>query len=214
MAGELSLAEIGFRAPVLADSRFTRVFTGLAAGVVLGAVVILWQGRRGQAPATVGDIGVLIPRLGVEGLWPLPLERSTQDLEHFFDMIEVLHDLVAAPRSRWMHSYEGCGYHHHGDFSTALGREVYRWSVNRILDRTDLGLRLAEEGEDQGRLVAVTDDARTELANRMAERSDAATGNDVRHALALFRGRDAGLQEKRSACIALAGVLENRRSLL
>ena len=95
-----------------------------------------------------------------------------------------------------------------------MGRDVYRWSVNRILDRTHLGLRLAEDGEDRGRLVAVTDDARTELAHRMAERSDAATGDDVRHALALFRGRDTGVQDKRSACIALAGVLENRRPLL
>lgn len=164
-------------------------------------------------PTDIVQADVVTSELGVEGLWPLPLERFNDDQELFFDAIEVLHDLVAAPRSRRLHSYDGCGYHH-GDFSASLGREVYRWSVNRILDRTHLGLRLAEEGEDRGRLVAVTDDARTELAHRMAERSDAATGDDVRHALALFRGRDTGVQEKRSACIALAGVLENRRPLL
>lgn len=112
-----------------------------------------------------------------------------------------------------MHGYDACGYHH-GDFSTALGQEIYRWSVNRILDRTSLRLRLADEGEDLGRLVAVTDDARTDLAHRMAGRSDEATGDEVRHALAVFRGRNAGVQEKRSACIALAGVLERRRTLL
>ena len=96
----------------------------------------------------------------------------------------------------------------------SLGRDVYRWSVNRILDRTQIGLRLADEGEDRGRLVAVTDDARTDLAHQMAERTDVTTGDGVRHALALFRARDAGKQHKRSACIYLAGVLENRRALL
>lgn len=146
-------------------------------------------------------------------MWPLPLQRMGVDQDLFLDIVEVLHDLVAAPRSRTVHPYAGCGYHH-GDFSAGLGRAVYRWSVNRILSRTAFGLRLAEEGEDRGRLVAVTDDVRTELAHRMAERSDDSTGDVVRHALALFRGRDAGEHERRSACIALAGVLEERRGLL
>jgi hypothetical protein len=33
----------------------------------------------------------------------------------------------------------------------------------------------------------------------------------VRHAIALFRARGAGREEKRSACVALAAVLEQRR---
>lgn len=164
-------------------------------------------------PTDIVPADVIASELGVDGMWPLPLESLSQDRDLFFDAIEVLHDLVAAPRSRSVHSYGGCGYHH-GDFSASVGREVYRWSVNRILDRTHLGLRLAEEGEDRGRLVAVTDGARTDLAHRMAERADERTGDDVRHALALFRSREAGRQQKRSACIALAGVLENRRALL
>ena len=52
---------------------------------------------------------VIASELGVEGLWPLPIERFTDDQELFFDVVEVLHDLVAAPRSRWVHSYAGCG---------------------------------------------------------------------------------------------------------
>ena len=53
----------------------------------------------------------------------------------------------------------GCGYHH-GDFSRQGGRDLYTWRVNRILDRSDLGVRLATDGEDAGRLVEVTDDSR------------------------------------------------------
>jgi len=220
------LTEVGMRTPYYSQRRAggtTSTMTLPAAARGFGRLVDDLE-RRGYLerafgkdcvddPSDIAPADVIASELGVESLWPLPLQKLADDQDLFFDMIEVLHDLVAAPRSRRMHGYAGCGYHH-SDFSSALGKEVYRWSVNRILDRTELGLRLADEGEDRGRLVAVTDDARTELAHRMAERTDDATGADVRHALALFRGRDAGVQEKRSACIALAGVLEHRRSLL
>ncbi len=86
--------------------------------------------------------------------------------------------------------------------------------MNRLLERTSLGLRLADEGEDTGRLVVLTDAARGELVERMAQRADATTGDVVRHALALFRSRGAAEHDKRSAVITLAGVLEERRALL
>jgi hypothetical protein len=64
------------------------------------------------------------------------------------------------------------------------------------------------------RLVAVTNDARSDLARSMAARTDEATGGRVRHALALFRGRTATEHDKRSAVVALALVLEERRHIL
>jgi hypothetical protein len=112
-----------------------------------------------------------------------------------------------------MHGYSGCGWHH-SSFSLGTGQVVYRWRVNQILDRSDLGLRLADEGEDAGRLVAATDPARSELVAAMAKRTDPGTGDLVRHAIALYRGRDASEHHKRSATVTLAGVLEERRSLL
>ena len=39
-------------------------------------------------------------------------------------------------------------------------------------------------------------------------------GDETRHAVALFRARDAGVEHKRSACTTLARVLESRRRLL
>jgi hypothetical protein len=48
----------------------------------------------------------------------------------------------------------------------------------------------------------------------MAARTDEATGGRVRHALALFRGRTATEHDKRSAVVALALVLEERRHIL
>jgi hypothetical protein len=131
----------------------------------------------------------------------------------FCDVIEVLHDLVALPRSRHLHSYAGCGWHY-STFSLEAGRTLYRWRVNQVLDRSDLGLRLADQGDDSGRLVAVTDLARTDLAERMVDRADLSTGAIVRHAVALFRARGSSEHDKRSAVVALAGVLEERRALL
>ena len=166
-----------------------------------------------DAPADVDPSALLEREIGVSNVWPLNLDRLVEDGDLFCDVIEVLHDLVARPRARRLHSYSGCGWHYSA-FSLEAGRVLYRWRVNRVLDRSDLGLRLADEGEDAGRLVAVTDLARRDLAASMASRTDPGTGDVVRHAIALFRGRSASEHEKRSAAVALAGVLEERRALL
>jgi hypothetical protein len=152
-------------------------------------------------------------RLGVAHLWPLrrSLRSWTEDL--FFDLIEVFHDLVARPRSRGWHRRNECGWHW-GDFSDEPARILYRWRVNRLLERGALPYRLADEGEDVGRLVGVTDEARTDLAAHMTARTDPSTGDRVRHAIALFRARTTDEHHKRSAVVDLAGVLEERRRLL
>lgn len=90
-------------------------------------------------------------------------------------MVEVLHDLVAKPADRFFHSYSGCGWHH-SDFSIESGRTVYRWRVNKLLAQNNLGLRLAEEGEDLGRMVMVTADVRHELIEALVT-NDGETGD-------------------------------------
>ncbi|MBL7495120.1 hypothetical protein I6A84_34720 [Frankia sp. CNm7] len=163
-------------------------------------------------PAVVDPAQLLERALGVPGLWPLVPKRLAEDLDVFCDVVEVLHDLVARPRARWMHSYAGCGWHH-SDFSLEAGRVLYRWQVNILLEGSDLGLRLADEGEDVGRLVAATDPARSDLLRAMAQRDDT-IGDRVRHAIVLYRARQATEHDKRSAVIVLSGVLEERRKLI
>lgn len=148
--------------------------------------------------------------LGVDDLWPLPQQHLVDDIDLFLDVVEMLHDVVARPQTRSLHSYAGCGWHH-GHFEIEPARIVYRWRVNKILHRSDLGLRLAEEGNDAGRLVAVTDDARTELVQTLVGRADGEPADQVRHAVELFRARGADRNQKRSAVAALALVLEERR---
>lgn len=166
-----------------------------------------------DAPADVDPSELLEEALGVPDLWPLDVARIVESPTLALDLTEVFHDLVARPRDRSMHPYGGCGWHH-SEFALQPGRQLYRWRVNALLERTDLALRLSDEGDDEGRLVTRVDASRTRLATTMANRTDPETGDAVRHALALFQARGATPVQKRSAIVALAGVLEARRPLL
>ena len=164
-------------------------------------------------PTDVEPAEVIRARLPREGLWPVDAGRLSQDTELFLDLIEVLYDLVSAPQTRYHHSYGGCGWHH-GNFSTRVGRAVYVCEVNRLLTRSILTYRLSDAGEDRGRVVTASDEPRSELAATLADPDHDSTDGTVPHAIALFRARGAGRPDKRSACVALAGILEERRSLL
>jgi len=149
--------------------------------------------------------------IGTADLWPLHKETLAADSGVFYDVVEVLHDLMARPRKPGSyHSFGDCGWHRE-EFDIDTGRIVYRWRVNKLFARTDCGLRLAEEGEDIGRLVTVTDSARADLVQAVASRRDGEASDQVRHALALFRDRGADRNQKRSAVAVLALVVEERR---
>jgi hypothetical protein len=163
-------------------------------------------------PSTISPSFLIYERIGHESMWPLDPPKLAADRDVFLDVVEVLHDLIPPPRNGSIHNYAGCGWHY-SEFSREAGRRLYRWQISSLLDRSDLGLRLASEGEDEGRLVEATDDARTDLLRRMAERSDDLAGR-IGHAVALFRRRDATEHDKRSAVIVLGLVLEERRALL
>lgn len=155
---------------------------------------------------------LLAERLGVEGLWPLrPSLWDDEDL--FFDLIEAFHDLVARPRSRSYHSRNQCGWHY-GDFSSDLGRALYRWKVNGLLASGGVELRLADDGDDVGRLVRRTDDGRADLITCALASTQTPAVDRVAHAISLFRRRDADEHTKRSAVLTLVGVLEERRELI
>jgi hypothetical protein len=156
---------------------------------------------------------VLSGRLGYTVAWPLQHSRATWTKDNFCDLVEVLHDLVARPTRRWYHDFNECGWHYSG-FATGPARRLYRWRVNRLLASSTLGLRLAEEGEDLGRLVRVEPTGLEDLPERAVEAAAPEAVDRVQHAIALFRARAATVEERRSAVIALAGILEERRDLL
>ncbi|WSN62866.1 hypothetical protein OG467_00135 [Streptomyces sp. NBC_01361] len=154
---------------------------------------------------------VIERRLGIPRLWPLAPEAWDEDT--FYGLIEVFHDLVSCPRTRWLHNFSGCGWHH-AEFHNKPARDLYRWKANRLLHEAGIEYELAAEGEDLGRLIAVTVDARSQLVHRALTDSAPDIATRIRHAIALYRGRDTTVESKRSAIVTLAGILEERRALI
>ena len=154
---------------------------------------------------------IIEKRLGISGLWPLAPESWGDDT--FYGLVEVFHDLISRPRHRYYHPFNQCGWHY-TEFHNGPARELYRWKVNSMLRETGIEYELASEGEDLGRLVAVTDDARSSLVHRSLDESPVDVAGRVRHAVALYRGRESSIESKRSAILALVGILEERRALI
>jgi hypothetical protein len=133
--------------------------------------------------------------------------------DDLFDLMEVLHDLASWPGTWAGHDYGGC-VGHPSDFSAACGRGLYRYEVNDLLARSDLGVRLAESGEDQGRIVQHDNEELAAAVDDAIAAGPDGQRNDVEHAVALFRERDRDVATMRSAIVTLAGVIEAHRSLL
>lgn len=135
--------------------------------------------------------------------------------EQFLTLVEVVHDHVARPRVRHEHSFYDDHYDY-GDCDERSGQAVYRWQTNTILEKYQLGYRLADTGSDRGLVVTVTEDPRDELIEAVrVDIPDGSSNQDrIDHAITLFRSRYAAAADKRSACKDLADVLENRRPLL
>lgn len=164
-------------------------------------------------PRTLDPSVVIEEEIGVPDLWPVSVDTLASDEDTFLDLIEVLGEYVAAPSWRRPHRFGDCGWHH-DDFHVRDGRELYYWTVNRLLSRTSTGLRLADAGEDRGRLVEFHGEARNDLLTATVREADSEDESPLEHAISLFRGRNASEEAKRSACTTLAGILESRRSLL
>jgi hypothetical protein len=153
--------------------------------------------------------------LGLADLWPLDPEGW--DLDTFYSLIEVVHDLINRPRHRDRHnlpdSFPDCPWHY-SKFAPTPARTLYRWHVDQLFDRYGVGLRLAAGGEDMGRLVRAAGDDRDELVEQALQTPNPSDRNAVRHAIALFRSRGVDRENKRSAVLALHRVLEDRRPLI
>jgi len=149
--------------------------------------------------------------LGQAGLWPLDVSDRDEDI--FYSLVEAVGDLVARPRNKFWHRWNECGWHY-SQFAATAGQLVYRAEVNELFAQAGVGLRLASEGEDAGRLVRVVDDQRDDLVHRVLATPDNHDRAATQHAIALFRGRAANREERRSAVLALARVLEDRRELI
>jgi len=172
---------------------------------VLGFDCVDGNGDEGTSPAQE-----LERRVGKPHLWEM--DPDEWDLDDLCDFVEVFHDLAARPTDGWYHDYCNCGWHPSG-FDRTSGQALYRWRVNQVLTNSVLDVRIADSGEDVGRMVRVAPEELSQLVEDVLDAPGGA-GSEVAHAIALFRSRSSTRQERRSAVVALARVLEDRRSLL
>lgn len=187
----------GFVRELMADDFFAEAF---------GFSCVDDNGDHGSSPEQE-----LETRVAKAHLWSAADEDfSESDL---CDFIEVFHDLAARPTRGWYHSYCDCGFHPSA-FHRQSGQALFRWRVNQILDTTSFGLRLADDGEDIGRMVRMSGGGLGELVEGTLASSSLDQCDDIGHAVALFRSRSATRQDRRSAVVALAGVLERHRGTL
>lgn len=150
--------------------------------------------------------------LGLSDVWPFRLQDWSEDV--FLSVVEVVHDAVARPRVVVSyHSYADCG-EHYGSYARAPGQAVFRFRIARIFQEAGIPYRLAASGEDYGRVVAVTDDAREDLLHRVVVAAQPSERAEIGHAIALFRSRTATRENKRSAVATLARILEQHRATL
>ena len=128
------------------------------------------------------------------------------------DYVEVFHDLASWPTIGWYHGDYDCGWHPEG-YSDRIGRTLYRWRMNSLLQQAEFKFRLADRGEDTGRMVRSVP---RELGKLIDDALDSETGSrdDLDHAIALFRSRNSTRETQRSAVRSLAGILEERRQVL
>jgi hypothetical protein len=147
------------------------------------------------------------------GAWPLAESRKYWTVHDLFDLIEVLHDLASWPGSWDSHGYGGCPGHP-GDFSPACGKALYRHRVNALLHQSTLGVRIADTGEDRGRIVHSAAPGLETLMDTALADAPFDFEDDVAHAVMSFRSRARDTASIRSAVVTLAGVLERHRDLL
>ena len=167
-------------------------------------------------PGNFGDRSldiVLMRRLGVNYLWsdfdPNSWDNSwSEDL--VFSVIEVLDELISRPRLILFNGDERRFF----DFNRETGQALFRSWVNSSLASSILPFRIAESGEDAGRIVAALTTEEDEYLDDQASGDHHIAGDEVRHAIALFRSREPNRETRRSAVVALARVLEQRRPLI
>lgn len=148
-------------------------------------------------------------------IWPLDIRYyDAFGRDFLYNALEIFDFYVSAPTQR---SWHGFGEPHWDfyHFSRRRGRAVYRWEINRILNRHKSRYEMATEGASAGQIVERTAPNMADLvASVTTETRDKDDAQKVSHAFDLFQKREIDFESKRSACFTLAGVLENRRSLL
>lgn len=129
--------------------------------------------------------------------------------EDFFDVVELVYDLVSKPIIRSESPIEEKILAARGDtnaFDKKFAQKEYVERVNEILN--DFGFEMRENGEiwelpQQGMEKLVEEIAKSKKPKNFEDK--------IQHAIDLFFDKNASLESKKSACNTLSGILENVR---
>lgn len=146
-------------------------------------------------------------KLWKDGLWPIHEMIATYSEDDLFDVIELLHDHASEGIDGRLHSYGGCGMHY-STFSPEKGRVIFRRELNELLVDYEDGFELSADGE----IVHLPAAGFEHLVHAPVPHSDQANVSvRIEAAVAKYRSRSSGLQERRDATRALIDVLEYLR---
>ena len=164
-------------------------------------------------PSTDEQLNQIVSRnLQTPDVW-VRVRNSEMGDDYTYAAMEVLHDVVSRPIRWWDDPQNDCGFHYE-EFSAPIGQQVYRWKANELLKRHDRGLKLADTGENVGRLIRTFSQPLEELRISAIPQTDEPSQGTIEHAISMFERRGASREHKRSACVSLAGILEQRRGLI
>ena len=159
--------------------------------------------------------------IGRQEIWPFDASANQDDIPWdmgprweswdegtWFDVLEVLFDLVSKPIDGWIHDYNDCGTHYTA-FDRASAEQLYRNEINWILSLGELNYEMSAEGEileaaPEGfeQLIDAALPSGTET-DQVAQR--------VQEAEHLFRARGSSEADRLRAVRELADVLEHLR---
>ena len=141
---------------------------------------------------------------GLQQSWPIREFIHYYDEVELFTVIEFLFQNISAPRDRYYHSWNDCGYHA-TVFNKEDGKVRFLDEINKLLSNYEGDYHLSKEGEIRNN----TPDAYEELLSE-APTTDEPSNVDERisYAISKYFHFSSGLNEKKDAVRTLADVLE------
>jgi len=157
----------------------------------------------GFVAGTMGqDVGAyFLRKLRKAHLWPIDKNIEQYETADLFDVAELLHDHVSAPKNGNYHSWSQCGWHY-DEFDAEEGRQRYRSEINEFLRDFDEGYELNATGEV---ILSGQEGLRDLLEARLPPSADPQNvGARVRAAVGKYRSRQATQDDRRDAVRDLA----------
>lgn len=143
-------------------------------------------------------------KTGLEDVWPISNYIENYDEAKLFTIIEFLYDHVSAPKDKYYHNWNDCGWHA-TKFNKEEGQNLFFKEINKLLDRYENDYYLTKTGE----IHNVSPDGLTVLVEKQILSGDAKNIDDrVQYAISKFLKYNSSIAEKKDAVRTLGVVLE------